>query len=208
MVEAARQQWNKVLRPSLHLVVTHSGVGDGLVGFVLIGFGAPDLDEPCIGVWRRQASPAALRKVTIGEAVGSVEVRYDDLVLSPPVFRRDCQIKAQVSAGCVPGRWSFTVLFPSMAGFFCGSGQSLCAMVLSWACGWWLLFMLFSGDWLGDGFRRLAATPMDADALRDYVVIFLFVWGLCEVWLGQLSPLYPLRMLVSVHAYLYVVLTS
>jgi hypothetical protein len=46
MVEAVRQMWNKVLRPYLLLLVTPSGAGDGLVGFVLIGFGAPDLDEP------------------------------------------------------------------------------------------------------------------------------------------------------------------
>lgn len=46
-VEATWQQWNKVLRPSLHLVVIHSGVGDRLVRFVLVEFEAPDLDEPC-----------------------------------------------------------------------------------------------------------------------------------------------------------------
>ena len=41
-------------------------------------------------------------------------------------------------------------------------------------------------------------------SLRDHIVIFWFVWGLCEVWSGQLSPRYPLCMPVSVYAYLYV----
>ena len=208
VVEAARQPWNKVLRPSFHLVVTRSGAGDGLVGFVLVGFGAPDLDEPCTRVCCRQAWPAALREVTSGEAVRFADVRFDGLVLPSPVLWQDCQVKAQVSAGRVPGRWPFTVFFPSMAGFVCGSCQSLCAMVLSWACGWRLLFVFSSGAWLGGGFRRLTATPVVAEALRDLIVIFWFVWGLCEVWLGQLSPLYPLRMTVSEYAFLYVVLTS
>ena len=68
--------------------------------------------------------------------------------------------------------------------------------------------MFSSGAWVGGGFRRLTATPVVAEALRDLIVIFWFVWGLCEVWLGQLSPLYPLRMPVSEYAFLYVVLTS
>jgi hypothetical protein len=48
-VEAVPSQWNKVLRPFLHFVVTRSGAGDGLVGLVLAGSGdlveAPGLDE-------------------------------------------------------------------------------------------------------------------------------------------------------------------
>ena len=113
VVEAARQPWNKVLRPSFHLVVTRSGAGDGLVGFVLVGFGAPDLDEPCTRVCCRQAWPAALREVTSGEAVRFADVRFDGLVLPSPVLWQDCQVKAQVSAGRVPGRWPFTVLSSS-----------------------------------------------------------------------------------------------
>jgi len=41
--------------------------------------------------------------------------------------------------------------------------------------------MFFSDDWLGGGFRRSAAISVNTEALRDHVVIFLFVWGLCEV---------------------------
>ena len=50
MVEVMRS-WNKVLCPSLHLVVTCSGVGSRLVGLGFIVFenlvGALDLDGSC-----------------------------------------------------------------------------------------------------------------------------------------------------------------
>ena len=48
---------------------------------MLVGFGAPDLDERCIGVSCRQAWLASLREVTSGEAVGFADVRYNGLVL-------------------------------------------------------------------------------------------------------------------------------
>ena len=53
-VEASSVQWNKVLWPSLRLVVNRSGAGDGLVRLGFVGFedqvGAPDLGESCTGV--------------------------------------------------------------------------------------------------------------------------------------------------------------
>ena len=192
VVEAARQPWNKVLRPSFHLVVTRSGAGDGLVGFVLVGFGAPDLDEPCTGVCCRQAWPAALREVTSGEAVRCADVRFDGLVLPSPVLWQDCQVKAQVSAGRVPGRWPFTVFFPSMAGFVCGSCQSLCAMVL-------LLILaslrssIFGGAATGEEERRRTAARRCPEVPLDCSVIDLFVRVFCAKTGGQLCYLYRSR---------------
>ena len=53
-VGASSVQWNKVLWPSLRLVVNRSGAGDGLVRLGFVGFvdqvGAPDLGESCTGV--------------------------------------------------------------------------------------------------------------------------------------------------------------
>ena len=54
---------------------------------------------------------------------------------------------------------------------------------------------------VGASYFKIGAT---VGSLRDHIVIFWFVWGLCEVWPGQLSPRYPLCMPVSVYAYLYV----
>ena len=45
--------------------------------------------------------------------------------------------------------------------------------------------------------------------MERLLVIVWFVWGLCEVWLGQLSPLYPFRVCVciSVH-YPYILIQT
>jgi hypothetical protein len=74
-----------------------------------------------------------------------------------------------------------------MAGNYCCSPRSLRAMVFSWACRWRLLCSC-SGDFVGDGIRQEEISPVDTEALRDLLIIFLFVEGLCEIWLGQLFP--------------------
>jgi hypothetical protein len=45
-----------------------------------------------------------------------------------------------------------------------------------------------SSEFIGDGIQREKLSPVDTEAFRDLLVIFLFAEGLCEVWLGQLSP--------------------
>jgi hypothetical protein len=62
------------------------------------------------------------------------------------------------------------------------------------------------GLWMVDGGRwRKTVTLVDTEA--DFHVIFFFAKYLCEVWMVQLSPLYPLHMCSYVYVYLYVFLT-
>jgi hypothetical protein len=146
---------------------------------------------------------ATLCVETRGEVVGSVVVRYDALASSSPGLRWDGQIHARVCTGCVPSRCFAWFFFQFISGCHYGSSQSLWAVVLSWACGWGLLVSAFSGDMADGGSRRKMATLVDMEALKDFHVIFFFAEDLCEVWMGQLSPLYPLRMC----SYVYVFLT-
>jgi len=55
----------------------------------------------------------------------------------------------------------------------------------------------------GESWRK-AATPVESNALKDFLITFFFAEGLCVVWTGQLPLLYPLRMYSYVYACLYV----
>lgn len=212
LVEAAWFMWNKVLLVPIHLVVSCSDDGDGLVRWRSTGSVAPDFSDFCVGAFGRQSVAlvlAVLRGNARGEAAGSAVDRYVDLASSLPGLRWDGrwdgQIQARICTGCVPSRCLPKFIIPFVAGCCCGSFQSLWAMVLSWVCGWGSFVSAFSGDvdggsWQGgdsDGYKGTQGLPC----------IFLFVEGLCVVWMGQLTSLCPLRMRPYVYASLYVCFT-
>ncbi|KAG2605332.1 hypothetical protein PVAP13_4NG100200 [Panicum virgatum] len=211
LVDAALSMWNKVLLVPFHLAVFCSGDGDGRVRWCSTGSGVPGLVGFCVGTFGRLLSAAlvlaARREEACGEALGAVAVWYVNLASLSSGLRQDGQIQAWVCMGRVPGRCSSLVCVPFVSGDFCGSLQSLCAVVLSRACGWGLLAAPFSGDSVGGGSRWKAVTPVDTEAPKDFHVFFFFGEGLCQVWLGQLSPVYPLRMRSYLYASMYVFLT-
>ena len=96
---------------------------------MLVGFGAPDLDERCIGVSCRQAWPASLREVTSGEAVGFADVRYNGLVLPSAGEIARSRLRSARGASSADG----ISLFSShpWRDFFAVLVKAFCAMVLS-----------------------------------------------------------------------------
>jgi hypothetical protein len=124
----------------------------------------------------------------VGVMLWLAVVRYVDLALPFPVSWRDAQILAWDGMGRVPDRCAFLVVFPSMVGNYCGSPQSLRAMVSSWAYGWRLRCSSSSGDFVFVGVEiwRQDSSLVDTEVLRDLLVIFVLVEGLCEIWLGHL----------------------
>jgi hypothetical protein len=132
LVEAAQLVWNKVILILIHLVVFSSRDDDGLVRWRSTRSTAPDFGASCVGV----IVLAALHGEARVEVVRFAVDRYDDLALSSLGLRWDGQIQVWVCTGCVPDRCLLGFFFPFVAGCYCGSSQSLWAMVLSWTCGW------------------------------------------------------------------------
>jgi hypothetical protein len=103
------------------------------------------------------------------------------MVVWRPLFAVSCGMTGEMATsrprsarGVSPGRCLLGFLFPFVAGCYCGSSQSLWAMVLSQICGWGPFLLVFSGDCVS---WRKAASPVDTKALKDFLVIFFFCRG-------------------------------
>jgi hypothetical protein len=141
------------------------------------------------------AGPPTLSfKDTMMVVVSTVSRRVDRALVSFGVGRWRVSIQVQRILGCVPGRCIFSV-----ASIYCGSIQSLRAKGIpliwdghgaSFNGGGWRLFD--DGGW-----RWSAPASSGSTGTRVFIVIFIFVRGLCASRLEQLSMLYPL------HSYLY-----
>ena len=64
------------------------------------------------------------------------------------VHRRRISLQGRRGSGCVPGRCFFSVRFilPTVVSVYCGSSQSLIAMELRLAMGWWRTVLEAAGD--------------------------------------------------------------
>jgi hypothetical protein len=116
-------------------------------------------------------------------AVGLVAVWWVDLCFFLASCRRCGQVHSERSTGCVPGRcFSFVCSF-------CGSIQSLCAMVLLLALAF-LPSSSYSDVGLGDdGDERWAMAAASTKDSKDLFVFSLFSGVYCVRWFAQLSSL-------------------
>lgn len=163
LVEVAPLLWNKFLRPVFHSAGVCSGAGgwrgrrelSGSGGFANAG-SFPDLGGSCLGVCCSAIQP--------GMAVGLVVAWWVDLCCFFAASRRIVQAHGQISMGCV----KFSVKF------YCGSSQSLCAMVLLLASAFLSSSSCFGAGLADGGGGSRAKTAASTEDPEDLFVIFPF----------------------------------
>ena len=134
-------------------------------------------------------------------ALGSVEDWWVDKAWLPRgggCRRRQARVHGRRSSGCVPGRCIFSdSFFPFMVtGLYCGYFQSLRAFEL-------LLTWVSRRRSAGDGRRQWSWVDSIGRVSRDFVVISVFLRGLCVKDRDSCLP-YPSRM----YLYVYCICTS
>jgi hypothetical protein len=134
-----------------------------------------------------------------GDAVGW---RVDRARSSRGVSRRRASIHGRRSSGCVPGRCSLIDVFipGSTSGVFCGFLKAS----MRWAppdLGWLWSLLRWQRPAM-DRRRRSMESSGDFGKHRFFVVIFVFLRGLCVRWVG----LYPPSTYLHLYASLYVFL--
>jgi len=192
---AAAASRNKSLQPRPRLACAHSGANEGCVGAESTGVGSfavalfpLALDRSDVGVSSAAAQGMWLLLTTRCRklAGGFMDERWMGLGVFLAGFQWCVQAHGQRSMGCVPGRCVFS------GSFYCGSFESLCAMVFLLILAS-LLSSIFGGAAAGEEERRRTAARRCPEVPLDCSVIDLLVRVFCAKTGGQLCYLYRSR---------------